>query len=175
MKLGILQIDLDLAIFQRTAVGFLIIGLLYYAQDFRDFLYYTATTSSVLFSIIPKIYYTATTSSAGNAEYDYHSVDLRALPIVLHILISINSTLVPFVFNLPLNEIARTQFFVRWVDCNTPFPEYVLSCVFRFSDRIFSICFLYLFCFMNSLYDCFVLDLDSWTRSQSQSEPGTRL
>ena len=21
--------------------------------------------------------------------------------------------------------------------CNTPFPEYVLSCVFRFSDRIF--------------------------------------
>ena len=59
--------------------------------------------------------------------------------------------------------------------CNTPFPEYVLSCVFRFSDRIFSICFLYLFCFMNSLYDCFVLDLDSWTRSQSQSEPGTRL
>ena len=61
------------------------------------------------------------------------------------------------------------------VICNTPFPEYVLSCVFRFSDRIFSICFLYLFCFINSLYDCFVLDLDSWTRSQSQSEPGTRL
>ena len=29
--------------------------------------------------------------------------------------------------------------------CNTPFPEYVLSCVFRFSDRIFSICFLYCF------------------------------
>jgi len=152
MKLGILQIDLDLAIFQRTAVGFLIIGLLYYAQDFRGFLYYTATTSSVfiyftattssvLFSIILKIYYTATTSSAGNAEYDYYSVDLRALPIVLHILISINSTFVPFVFNLPLNEIARTQFFVRWVDCNTPFPEYVLSCVFRFSDRIFRFTF----------------------------------
>ena len=78
MKLGILQIDLVLAIFQRTAVGFLIIGLLYYAQDFRDFLYYTATTSS-----------------AGNAECDYYSVDLRALPIVLHILISIDSTFVP--------------------------------------------------------------------------------
>ena len=45
--------------------------------------------------------------------------------------------LVPFVFNLPLNEIARTQFFVRWVDCNTPFPEYVLSCVFRFSIVFF--------------------------------------
>jgi len=135
--------------FRRQHSGFLIIGLPYYAQDFRGFLYYTATTSS-----------------AGNAEYDYYSVDLRALPIVLHILISINSTLVPFVFNLPLNEIARTQFFVRWMDCNTPFPEYVLSCVFRFSIVFFSIYFLYLFCIMNSLYDCFVLDLDSWTRSQ---------
>ena len=30
--------------------------------------------------------------------------------------------------------------------CNTPFPEYVLSCVFVFFDRIFSIYFLYLFC-----------------------------
>jgi len=44
-----------------------------------------------------------------------------------------------FVFNLPLNEIARTQFFVRWVDCNTPFPEYVLSCVFRFSIVFFEL------------------------------------
>ena len=26
---------------------------------------------------------------------------------------------------------------VQFKDCNTPFPEYVLSCVFRFSDRIF--------------------------------------
>ena len=48
--------------------------------------------------------------TAGSAEEDYCSVDLRALPIVLHILISINSTHVPFVFNSPLNEIARTQF-----------------------------------------------------------------
>ena len=62
MKLGILQIDLDLAIFQKTVVGilyryptfstisfrvidawysgFLIIGLLYYyAQDYQGFLY----------------------------------------------------------------------------------------------------------------------------------------
>ena len=62
MKLGILQIDLDLAIFQKTAVGilygystfsaisfrvidawyseFLDIGLLYYyAQDYQGFLY----------------------------------------------------------------------------------------------------------------------------------------
>ena len=46
---------------------------------------------------------------------------------------------VPFVFNLPLNEIARTQFFVRWVDCNTPFPEYVLSCVFSFSIVFFDL------------------------------------
>ena len=39
----------------------------------------------------------------------------------------------------PLSEIARTQFFVRWVDCNTPFPEYVLSCVFRFSIVFFDL------------------------------------
>ena len=31
--------------------------------------------------------------------------------------------------------------------CNTPFPEYVLSCVFRFFNHIFLIYFLYLFCF----------------------------
>ena len=67
----------------------------------------------------------------------YWSVNLRALPIVLRILIGINSALVLFVFNLPLNEIARTQFFVRWMDCNTPLLEYVLSCVFRFLDCIF--------------------------------------
>ena len=48
--------------------------------------------------------------TAGSAEDAYCSVDLRALPLVLHILISINSTFVPFVFKLPLNEIARTQF-----------------------------------------------------------------
>ena len=29
--------------------------------------------------------------------------------------------------------------------CNTPFPEYVLSCVFRFPDRIFFIIFLPVF------------------------------
>ena len=104
--------------------------------------------------------------TAGSAECDYYSASLRALPLVLHILIGINSTFVPFVFNLPLNEIARTQFFVRWVDCNTPFPEYVLSCVFRFSIVFFRFTSCIYFCTMNSLYDCFVLDLDSWIRSQ---------
>ena len=67
----------------------------------------------------------------------FYSANLRALPIVLHILIGINSIFVPFVFILPLIEIARTQFFVRWMECNTPLPEYVLRCVFRFFDRIF--------------------------------------
>ena len=160
MKLGILQIDPDLAIFQKSAVGilygystfsitsfgvidawyseFLIIGLLYYyAQDYQDFLYlqYSGLFSEA-YQIcsttgILKIY------TAESAEDDYYSVDLRALPLVLHILIGINSTLVPFVLISPLVEIARTQFFVRWMDCNTPLPEYVLSCVFRFFDRIF--------------------------------------
>ena len=59
----------------------------------------------------------------------------------------------------PLNEIARTQFFVWWVDCNTPLPEYVLSCVFRFLDRIF---FDLLLVFI-MMYQCdrFALELDS--------------
>ena len=91
MKLGILQMDPDLVIFQKSAVGilygystfstisfrvidawysgFLIIGLLYYAQDYQGSLYLrysdsfiaqprhqqfycTATASAVLFSII---------------------------------------------------------------------------------------------------------------------------
>jgi len=43
----------------------------------------------------------------------------------------------PFCVHLPLIKIARTQFFIRWMECNTPLPEYVLSCVFVFSDRIF--------------------------------------
>ena len=50
--------------------------------------------------------------------------------------------------------------------CNTPFPEYVLSCVFRFFDRIFRFVSCIYFCIMNSLYDCFILDLDSWSWSQ---------
>jgi len=95
--------------------------------------------------------------TAGSAEDDYYSVDLRALPIVLHILIGINSTHVPFVFNLPLIEIARTQFFVRWMDCNTPLPEYVLSCVFRFFDRIFR----FTFCTYFVLWIIYVIVL-SW-------------
>ena len=96
---------------------------------------------------------------------DYCSVNLRALPIVLHILISIIPVHVPFLFNLPLIEIARTQFFVRWMDCNTPLPEYVLSCVFRFFDHIFRFT-SYIFLFYDDLYDRFALDLDSWTQSQ---------
>ena len=41
---------------------------------------------------------------------DYCSVDLRALPAVIHILSGIISVPVLFVFVLPLIEIARTQF-----------------------------------------------------------------
>jgi len=41
---------------------------------------------------------------------DYCSVDLRALPAVIHILIGIIPVYVLFVFILPLIEIARTQF-----------------------------------------------------------------
>ena len=97
---------------------------------------------STVFWLIPRATLSMQYSGNSIAELrclcsDYCSVNLRALPIVLHILIGIDSALVLLVFNLPLNEIARTQFFVRWMDCNTPLPEYVLSCVFRFFDRIF--------------------------------------
>ena len=66
-----------------------------------------------------------------------------------------NSCPCPSCVHLPLIEIARTQFFVRWMDCNTPLPEYVLSCVFRFFDRIFRftscICFVLWIIYMNVL------------------------
>ena len=79
--------------------------------------------------------------TAGSAEDVYIQIIVQstweALPAVIHILIGIISVHVPIVFNLPLIEIARTQFFVRWMDCNTPLLEYVLSCVFRFLDHIF--------------------------------------
>jgi len=116
--------------------GFLVIGLLYYyAQGFLYLRYSGILLHSHDVSSI--IQYYSKDLYSQKCKDDYCSVDLRALPIVFHILIGINSTVVPFVFNLPLNEIARTQFFVRWVDCNTPFPEYVLSCVSRFSVVFF--------------------------------------
>ena len=65
----------------------------------------------------------------------------------------------PLVFNLPLIEIARTQFFVRWMDCNTPLPEYVLSCVFRFFNRIFR----FTFCIYFVLWIIYMIVL-SWIR-----------
>ena len=80
--------------------------------------------------------------TAESAEDDYCSVNLRALPIVLHILIGIIPVLVPFVFIYPLSKLRGRNFFVRWMDCNTLLPEYVLSCVFRFLDRNFLIYFL---------------------------------
>ena len=43
--------------------------------------------------------------------------------------------------------------------CNTPFPEYVLSCVFRFSDRIFR----FTFCIYSELWIPYMIVL-SWIR-----------
>ena len=77
----------------RTIRVFFIFGILAHLLHSHD-----------VSSIIQQIY------TAGSAEDDYYSVDLRALPIVLHILSGINSSLCPFVFISPLNEIARTQF-----------------------------------------------------------------
>jgi len=52
--------------------------------------------------------------TAGSAEdvytLDYCSVDLRALPVVIHIVIGKIFAPIPFVSILPLIEIVRTQF-----------------------------------------------------------------
>ena len=79
------------------------------------------------------------------------------------VLWSLYSTIVLLVFNLPLNEIARTQFFVRWMDCNTPLPEYVLSCVFSFFDRIFRfISCIWLISILNVIFKYFRFSIIFW-------------
>ena len=86
---------------------------------------------------------------------DHCSVDLGELPLVIHILIGIIPVHVPFVFILPLIEISRMQFFVRWMECNTLLPEYVLSCVFKFFDRIFQFtsCIFFVLCLGSRFVD----------------------
>ena len=37
----------------------------------------------------------------------------------------------------PLSKLRGRNFFIRWMGCNTPLPEYVLSCVFVFSIVFF--------------------------------------
>jgi len=54
----------------------------------------------------------------------------------------------------------------RHTCCNTPFLEYVLRYVFWFFSIIFLWFSLYLFLFYDYWCHCFVLDPDSWTRSQ---------
>ena len=49
------------------------------------------------------------------------------------------STMSPLCSICPLMKLRGPNFFVRWVDCNTPFPEYVLSCVFSFSIVFFDL------------------------------------
>ena len=109
----------------------------------RDSIKYAVQREFYCKAVLPVsiIWHRSKIYAAGSAEDIYIPIIVQltweALPAVIHILIGIISVLVPFVFILPLIEIARTQFFVRWMECNTPLPEYVLSCVFIFSDRIF--------------------------------------
>jgi len=160
MRLSTLWIDPDRVIFQKSVVGilygysifsvisfrvidawyleFLIIGLLYLWSVLfgivQRFMQQEVQRISIFRSLFSRL--ESPTFSASYLNW-------------------YNSALVLFVFNLPLIEIARTQFFVRWMDCNTPLPEYVLSCVFRFFDRIFRftscICFVLWIIYMNVL------------------------
>ena len=88
---------------------------------------------------------------AGSAEMSkywvYRSVDLWERPSVIHILIGINPHSYLFVSINPLTY-CDDAIFVRWVDCNTPFPEYILRYVFWFFDHIFWFSFCIYFCFM---------------------------
>jgi len=71
MKLGILQIDLDLAIFQKTAIGIL---------NYRSSLLCSGLSGFSLSSVFWLIYCTATTSAvlfiAQPRRQQYYSVNL---------------------------------------------------------------------------------------------------
>ena len=54
----------------------------------------------------------------------------------IHILIGIIPIPIFLCSFCPLSKLRGRNFFVRWMECNTPLPEYVLGCVFVFSDRI---------------------------------------
>ena len=78
---------------------------------------------------------------------DYYSVDLRALPAVIHILIGIIPSL------SLLHSFYPYAIFVRGIKCNTLLPKYVLSYVFWFFNHIFwfaSCIFFYFWIFMRS-------------------------
>ena len=77
----------------RTIRVFFIFGILAHLLHSHD-----------VSSIIQQIY------TAGSAEDDYYSVDLRALPVVLHILIGIDSTFVPLYSFHPLMKLRGRNF-----------------------------------------------------------------
>ena len=172
---GILRIDLERVIFQKSVVGilygysifsaisfrvidawyseFLIIGLLYYAQDYQGFLYlqYSGLFSecsttrillqsndirSVLFGIVQRLIQpevqkisifwllfrpleSPTYSASYHNWYNFHPC--------------------PLCVQLTPYRNCEDAIFCKVDECNTPLPEYVLSCVFRFLDHIFLI------------------------------------
>ena len=69
--------------------------------------------------------------TVGSAEDVYISAELRALPTVIHILIGMFTSMSSLCSFTSYRNYEDT-IFIRWMECNTPFPEYVLSCVFKF-------------------------------------------
>ena len=71
----------------------------------------------------------------------------------------------PFCVHFTPYRNCEDAIFVRWMEYNTPFPKYVLSCVFKIFIVLFDllpIFVLYYELFLRS----FCLGSDSWTRSQ---------
>jgi len=76
-----------------------------------------------------------------------------------------NSCPYPFCVHFTPYQNCEDAVFVRWMECNTPFPEYVFSCVFKIFDHIFQFTSVFIL-FYDYLCDRFAFDLDSWIRSQ---------
>ena len=120
MKLGILRIDSDQVIFQKSAIrilnyrssllcsglsGFSLSSIFWLILGGLSSMQYNWNSIAKLChqSVLFEDLYSR---KCRRCLYsDYCSVDLRALPIVLHILIDIIPILVPFVFILPLSLI----------------------------------------------------------------------
>ena len=82
-------------------------------------------------------------------------------PQLFYILICIIIVSIFSVFIFPYQNF-EDEIYIRWVECNTPFPEYVLRYVFWFFDCILLI-FSYLFLFYDYLNYHLVFDPDFQT------------
>ena len=109
----ILKLSVFFIMLRIIRVSFIFIILAYFSESYQvcsiaGILLQSNDIRLVLFGIVQNLY---SKKCRRCLYFGYCSVDLGALPIVIHILIGIIPVHVLFVFILPLIEIARTQFF----------------------------------------------------------------